>query len=150
MSNVFVKIGQGIKWVGKEAEKLVVEVPKALGKLITLSDDAKNIASDAGNEVITLAGDVTALVAAVGKDDGASLQAIENLINAGEAAGAAELLNPVADAAVLAAATVFFKTINTTNYADVLKAIAKVIQDGKSLSSVVITDFKKLGTDATS
>ena len=147
MSNVFVKVGKGLEWVGKEIASLVTDVPKALSKLITLSDDAKAIASDAGTEVIALTTDVTALVVAVAKDDGASLQAISALITAVEAAGAAELLNPAADAAVLAAVSAFCKTINTSNYQDVLTAIAKVIADGKSLSEVVIADVKKLVAD---
>lgn len=149
MSNVFVKIGHGLEWVGEEAEKLVVDVPKALDKLIVLSDDAKKIASDADTQVILVFGDVSSLVSAVAKDDGASLQAIAALITAGETAIAADGLDVPDDAAVLAAASVFFKSINGTNYADVLKAIAKLINDGKTSVSVVIQDFKKLGTDAT-
>lgn len=150
MSNVFTKIGKGIKWTGEELLHLVTDVPKALSKLIVLSDDAKAIASDADKEVILVFGDVTALVAAVAKDDGASLQAIATLISAGGSAIAAGGTNIPDDAAVLAAASTFFKSINGTNYADVLAAIAKLISDGKTSTAVVIQDFKKLGADATS
>jgi hypothetical protein len=148
MSNVFVKVGHGLEWFGKEVAHLVTDVPAALGKLITLSQDGEKVASDAGNEVITMATDVTALVAAVAKDDGASLQAIEALITSGGAAIGARGLNATEDAAVLAAVEAFFKSINGTNYADVLTAIAKVIADGKSLSKTVIGDVEKLINDA--
>jgi hypothetical protein len=148
IGTIFKDIGKSAVWIGKEAEELVVDVPKALSKLITLSGDAKIIASDAGNEVITLSGDVTALVAAVGKDDGASLQAIEALIVAGGTAVKGDGLIVADDVAVFAAAQTFFKSLNGTNYSDVLTAISKIIADGKRLSSTVIADFEKLEADA--
>jgi hypothetical protein len=148
MSNVFVKIGHGLEWFGKEVAHLVTDVPAGLSKLIELSQDGEKVASDAGNEVIALTKDVTALVAAVAKDDGASLQAIAQLITAGEGAFAAYGLDAIKDAAVLAAVSTFCKSINGTNYADVLVAIANVIADGKSLSKTVITDVEKLVADA--
>lgn len=148
MSNVFVKVGHGLEWFGKEVAHLVTEVPAGLAKLITLSQDGEKVASDAGNEVITMTTDVTALVAAVAKDDGASLQAIAQLINAGGTAIAGKGLSITADAALLAAAKAFFASINASNYKDVLPAIAKVIADGKNLSKTVITDVEKLVADA--
>ncbi len=44
----------------------------------------------------------------------------------------------------------FFASISGTNYVDVLSAVAKVITDGKSMTSTVVADFKKLEADATS
>ena len=70
-------LGTFFKDIGKGIKEVFTGFPKAVAKLITLSDDAKQIASDAANEVITVASDVEQLIAAVAKDDGASLQAIE-------------------------------------------------------------------------
>lgn len=139
----FKDIGKGILWIPEHLTSL----PKALNKLITLSDDAKEIASDAAKEVITVSTDVGELVAAVQKDGGASLQAIETLIAAGGKAISDKGLNFVEDAAVVTAVETFFATINGTNYADVLAAVAKVITDGKSMTATVVADFKKLASD---
>lgn len=145
IGTIFKDIVKPFAWVGKE----IVNLPKALDKLITLSNDAKEIASDAAAEVIAVSTDVGNLVAAVEKDDGASLQAIEELLSSSGQAIADKGINFVEDAAAVAAAEKFFATINGTNYADVLLALAKVIADGKSMTSVVIQDFKKLGADVT-
>ncbi len=146
IGTIFKDIAKPFVWIGKE----IINLPKALNKLITLSGDAKNIASDAANEVITVATDVGALVAAVQKDDGASLLAIEAFIAATTKAIADKGINVTEDATVISAAEQFFASINGTNYVDVLAAIAKIIADGKSMTATVIADFKKLETDATS
>ncbi len=86
-------IGGFFKDIGKGIEKVFVSFPQALSKLIVLSDDAKDIASAAASEVITVSNDVCSLVAAVGKDDGASLKAIEALLTASGQAIAAKGLN---------------------------------------------------------
>jgi len=143
-------LGTIFKDIGKGIEDIFVGFPKAISKLIVLSKDAESIASDAANEVITVSTDVAGLVSAVAKDDGASLQAIEALIAATSSAIAAKGLNFTQDAAIVGAVETFFATINSTNYVDVMTAIAKVITDGKTMTATVIADFKKLETDATS
>ena len=143
-------IGQFFKDIGTGIKDVFVGFPKAIAKLITLSEDAKTIDSAAASEVIAVSTDVAALVTAVGKDDGASLQAIETLLANVGTAVEAKGLNFTADAAIVGAVETFFATINGTNYVDVLAAIAKIITDGKSMTSTVIADFKKLEADATS
>jgi hypothetical protein len=142
-------LGTFFKDIGKGLKDVIVGFPAAITKLIVLSKDAESIASDAANEVITVSTDVAGLVSAVAKDDGASLQAIEALIAATSSAIAAKGLNFTEDAAIISAVEAFFATINGTNYADVIAAIAKVITDGKTMTATVIADFKKLETDAT-
>jgi hypothetical protein len=150
LKNVFSGIAKAGKWVGLHVEEIFTDLPKALSKLIVLSDDAKDIASSAANEVIQVSTDVGALVAAVAKDDGASLAAIALFLQNAEGAIAAKGLNFTEDGAVITAIEQFFASINGTNYADVFTALAKTISDGKSMTTTVIADFKKLEADATS
>lgn len=130
-------------WIGKK----VVDLPKALNKLIVLSADAKQIASDAASEVIAVATDVGDLVKATAEDDGKTLAAFGVFLEDTEHAIASGLTDVAADAAVLQAVATLFGTLKGSNYVDVFAAIAKVIADGKSMTSVVIADFEKLGAD---
>lgn len=143
LGTIFKDIAKPFVWVGKE----IADLPAALNKLIVLSGDAKVIASDAANEVITVSIDVGDLVEAVGKDDGKSLQAIETLLADVPAAIADKGVSFTEDAAIITALETFFASINGTNYVDVLAAISKIIADGKSMTAVVIQDFKKLEAD---
>lgn len=146
LGTIFKYIAKPFVWIGDELDNL----PKALNKLITLSSDAKDIASDAATEVIEVSTDVGTLVVAAGKDDGASLQAIETLLKDVGPAIAAKGTDWQSDVAIIQAIEAFFASVNGTNYVDVLAAIAKIIADGKSMTTTVIQDFKKLETDATS
>ena len=142
-------LGNFFKDIGKGIKDVIVGFPAAITKLITLSKDAEAIASQAANEVIQVSTDVAQLVSAVAKDDGASLKAFEALVADAGSAISAKGLNFTADASIVAAVETFFATINGTNYVDVIAAIAKLINDGKTMTATVIADVKKLETDAT-
>jgi hypothetical protein len=144
MSNIFVKIGHGIKWV-------VVKIGdgfKELPRLITLTHDAEQLGSQALPEVLLVLEDVKDLATATVKDGGVFLTGLTALGGALAEAAQAGGVNAEYDAAVLAAVKTLAADFKAQNVADILAAWKALVDSAHSLDQTILADLKKLETDA--
>lgn len=142
--NIFSEIAKGLTWVGKE----LLDIPATIKKVITVADDVKTDADTILPEIVTLIDSVDGLVAAAVKDSGADISAAEALVSAITVAVQANAMNFVADAAVLAALKTFATAVTTSsNYTDVLSAIATVVKSYDTLAGTAKTALTKLEAD---
>lgn len=143
MKNPFVKIFDGIQWVVKEVGKGFGLLPK----LITLTDDAKRIASDVVPKILAVLDAVKNLVAASLKDGGVFMNDLNAIVSAIVTAASQEGVNVSSDEAVVAAIGKFVKDFNASNVADVLGAWKNLIVTTQALDATVEADLKKLEAD---
>jgi hypothetical protein len=145
MSNIFVKIGQGIKWVAVK----IGDGFKDLPKLITLTKDAENLGSQALPQVLTVLEDVKDLATATVKDGGVFLANITKLGSALVTAAQSAGMNITSDAAVEQALMDLAADFKQSNVVDILSAWKALVTSAQTLDATVVTDLKKLETDVT-
>ena len=143
-TNILAKIVGGITWLGKEVVKLSTELPK----IITLTDDAENIASDALPKVLAVVDDAKALAVAGVAETGPILTDLAALGAAVALAIAAKGINLTADAGVAAAVEKLVATAQTESYATVVATWHALVTSVAALDETVVADLKKLEADA--
>ena len=122
----FAKLAGGFGWIGKEIGEAVMWLPK----VVKISDDVKNDAETLLPELAQVVEDVAGLAKAAVKDSASDLVSAEALLAAIMTAYNAKALNVAADFAVVSAFETFIKTVTkTSNYADVLEALKKLVVD---------------------
>lgn len=141
--HIFTEIGKGFEWVGKEIGKLFCDLPK----LLRLTEDAEQAATNVLPETIAVIEDAGALAAATVKDSGVFLASLAGLSAAIAKAYADKALNLSEDVAVVTAFENFCKAFTSTNVADILSAWHKLATDTKMLDETVIATLKKLEAD---
>lgn len=142
--NIFQKIGSGVVWVAKEIGKGFTSLPK----LITLTDDAKAIASDSVQNIVVVLGDVKDLTTASVKDGGLFVQDLAALGSAILTAAKNDGLNVQADAAVAAAFEKLIGDFQTGNVSDILEAWKALVASAQAFDVQILADLKKLEQDA--
>lgn len=124
MTNIFSEIVVGFKWLGKE----IVAVPSLLSKWVTLVDDVDSDADAILPEIVTLFDDVDAVCNTAVKDSGTVISDVEALIAAITAAAEVKGANILEDETVVAAFSTFINQVTTSsNYADLLVALKKLV-----------------------
>lgn len=146
LSYIFNKIAAGICWLPKEIGKGFSK----LGRLVTVTDDAKQIASDVLPKLLNTLDFVRQLVTATIKDGGAFLAALTAVGTSVAAAVEAGVTNIVADEAVLVAFKNLIGIINQTHIADILSAWKGLVNAAQELDATAEADLKKLGADVVS
>jgi hypothetical protein len=144
VSSFWSKIKSFFHGLGMDLGAVFTELPK----LITLTEDAENVATNALPEVMTLVQDSGVLVAATVKDGGAFLASFAELSAAIAAAIAAKAVNITADAAVVTAFENFCSLFNEANVSDILAAWAQITTDVKTLDTTMIAALQKMEADA--
>lgn len=140
----FTEIVAGLKWVGKE----LVLVPDWINKVVTTTGDVEKDAVTLLPETVLVIQDADALVAAAVKDSGADLSAAEALVASITTAAQADGINILDDEGVVTALKAFVTQVtNTTNYADILAAVKKLVVDFDTLKGDAAAALKKLETD---
>jgi hypothetical protein len=144
LMDVFKKIGQGLLWVPKEIGKLFSELPK----LLTVTSDAKKLASDVFPKLMTLLNAVAAFVTATIKDGGQFLTALSALGVAVTAAVEAGGINIMADEAVVAAFEGLVKLFQQSHVGDILTAWKALVEAAHDFDATAVADLQKLESDA--
>jgi hypothetical protein len=145
--NVFGKIASGFVWIGKEIGRAVNWMPK----IIKLSDDIKTDAATLLPELAQVVEDVSLLAKAAVKDSAADLASAERLIAAIGVAAKSEALDIAADIRVVTALEDFIKTVtNSSNYADFIGAVKKLVVDYDKFGASAKLALHQLEKDAVS
>lgn len=143
LSYIFNKIAAGICWLPKEIGKGFSK----LTRLITVTNDAKQLASDVLPKLLNTLDFVRQLVTATIKDGGAFLAAITGLGTAVAAAVEAGITNIAADEAVVVAVKNLIGIINQAHIADILSAWRGLVNAAHELDATAEADLKKLDAD---
>lgn len=145
MTNIFSEIVTGFKWLGKE----IVAVPTLLSRWVTLVDDVDGDADTVLPEVVTLFNDVDAVCNTAVKDSGVAISDAEALIAAITAAAEAKGANILEDETVVAAFSTFIGQVTTSsNYADLLDALKKLVTQYDIVGTEIKAAITKLEKDA--
>lgn len=140
----FTEIVAGLKWVGKE----LALVPNWINKVVATTGDVEKDAVTLLPEIVLVVQDADALVLAAVKDSGADLTAAEALVAAITTAAQADGINILDDEAVVTALKAFVTQVTTTsNYADILAAIKKLVVDFDTFKGDAAAALQKLEAD---
>lgn len=145
IATAFEDVGKGVLWVGKEIGKGFSSIPK----LITLTDDAKQIASDAVPKVLDVLDAGKDLANSTAQDGSLFLLDVTALGGAIVAAAGKSGADLVADSAVLAAVEKLVSDFKADNVKDILASWQKILAAVHALNATVESDLKKLESDAT-
>jgi len=146
LSYIFNKIAAGLCWLPKEIGKGFSK----LTRLITVTDDAKQMASDVLPKLLNTLEFVRQLVTASIKDGGAFIAALTTLGTSVAAAAEAGVTNLAADEAVVVAIKNLIGLINQTHIADILAAWKGLVNAAQELDATAEADLKKLEADVVS
>jgi hypothetical protein len=152
----FKAIGNGFKIIGEDIYKGLSKTAKAVyqliikGKLVTVSEDGETLVTDSAAKLVTLIEDVAKISEAVAEDDTQTLTDITAFATAMETVVAAKGINILADATAATDLMALLKTINTTQFVDVIKAVQQVVKDAEALGTSATADLEKLISDAKS
>ena len=134
MANIFSDVVKGFEWLGKK----IADVPGAISRVITITDDVEADAKTLLPEVVTVIGDVGVLTTAIVKDSGTAFTALRLLSVSVMAAYADKGVNFTEDVAVLTTLKSFGEAVMAHGtWLDVIEAGEKTA-----------TDFDKLGVSA--
>jgi len=144
--NVFEKFAQkiaaGAEWLGK----VIGEGFSFIPRLITYTEEAKQVASDALTGLVALLDAVGKFVSATAKDGAPFLTAQMGLGADVAKAVAASGLNVMEDEAVLADLKAIVKEFTDGGAADILAAWHALVEAAHSLNQTVLADVKKLAS----
>ena len=146
LSYIFNKIAAGLCWLPKEIGKGFSK----LTRLITVTDDAKQMASDVLPKLLNTLDFVRQLVTASIKDGGAFIAALTALGTSVAAAAEAGVTNLAADEAVVVAIKNLIGLINQTHIADILAAWKGLVNAAHELDATAEADLKNLEADVVS
>jgi hypothetical protein len=144
MANIFSEVVKGFEWLGKK----IVDVPGAISRVITITDDVEADSKTLLPEVATLVGDVGVLTSAIVKDGGTAFTALRLLSVSVLAAYAAKGVNFTEDVAVLTTLKAFGEAVMAHGtWLDVVEAGEKTAVDFDKLGVSAEAALKKLEAD---